>query len=75
MKVALSGEQKSLTPEMLFELWSQGKLSVEEVLRHLIQNSAKQEQAIDVLNITAKNLRSDVDDLIAQCGIKPKLKN
>jgi hypothetical protein len=33
-KEALLSDQKPLEPETLHELWSQGKLSTEEALRH-----------------------------------------
>jgi len=80
MQKNLPHVQNLLEPEKLFELWSQGKLSTKEALRQIMQQNIRQQrviqqthQAIETLNITAKNLRADMDDLIAQTGIKPKL--
>ncbi|MDM8531908.1 hypothetical protein QUF63_12110 [Anaerolineales bacterium HSG25] len=73
MQKTLPRVQNLLEPEKLFELWSQGKLSTEEALRQIMQQNVRQYRALDALNITAKNLRADMDDLIAQTGIKPKL--
>jgi hypothetical protein len=73
MKEATLSDQKPLEPETLLELWSQGKLSTEEALRRIMEHNIQQQRAVDALNITAKNLRADMDDLISQTGIKPKL--
>lgn len=59
-------------PEQLLALWRQGKLSTEEALSRLMASHHRQQQTIDALNITVYNLRSDLDDLIAQTGIKPR---
>ncbi|MDM8520923.1 hypothetical protein QUF64_12815 [Anaerolineales bacterium HSG6] len=58
--------------EALVELWLRGKLSQDELLEAMLSHLVEQQQTINTLNQTVKGLRNDMDNLIAQTGIKPR---
>lgn len=64
----------TLPPKDLLREWTLEKLTIEMVTGHTLQNLVKVQQAIDAIQITLRNLRADVDSLIAHTGMKPKPK-
>lgn len=58
--------------DTLLAMWSRGQLSDQETLRTLIQYHIRQQRAIESLNSTVRRLRSDLDEVIAQTGVKPR---
>jgi len=60
-----------LPPKDLLKEWTLEKLTIEMTTGHTLQNLVKVQQAIDAIQITLRNLRADVDSLIAHTGMKP----
>ena len=60
----------TLPPQDLLKEWTLEKLTVEMATGHTLQNLVKIQEAIDTIQITLRNLRADVDSLIAHTGIK-----
>ena len=64
----------TLHPQDLLKEWTLEKLTVEMATGHTVQNLVKIQQVIDTIQITLRNLRSDVDSLIAHTGMPPNPK-
>ena len=64
----------TLSPQDLLKEWTLEKLTVEMATGHTVQNLVKIQQVIDAIQITLRNLRADVDSLIAHTGMKPNTK-
>jgi hypothetical protein len=64
----------TIPPQEILKQWMLEKITVEMATGHSLQNLVKIQQAIDAIQITLRNLRADVDSLIAHTGMKPNPK-
>lgn len=64
----------TLTPQNLLKEWTLEKLTTEMATGHTLQNLVKIQEAIDTIQVTLRNLRADVDSLIAHTGMPPNPK-
>ena len=62
----------TMTPQKLLQQWTLENLTTEMATGHTLQNLVKIQRAIDAINLTLYNLRSDVDNLIVHTGMKQK---
>lgn len=61
----------TLHPQELLKQWELETMPIEMITGHSLQNLVKIQQAMDTINLTLYNIRTDVDSLIAHTGIKP----
>ena len=60
------------SPNDLLKLWKLEKMSVEMAIGHILQNLAKQQEAIEVNSLALYHLQADVEGLIAHTGIESR---
>ena len=64
----------TMSPHDLLRKWRLEVISTEMATGHIVQNLVNIQTAIDALNITAYNLRADLDSLITHTGMPPDTK-
>jgi hypothetical protein len=60
----------TMLPKELLKLWELAKISVEMAIGHILQNIVKIQTAIDMINLTLRHLRADVDYLATHSGVQ-----
>ena len=62
----------TVTPEELLKRWTLEKLPVEMAIGHILQNLLKVQAATEANGVMLRQLRTDVDGLIAHTGMMPR---
>ncbi len=65
----------TIPPQDLLQQWTLEKLTVEMATGHTLQHLVKIQRAIEAMQISLRNLRADVDRLLAHTGMKPNPKS
>jgi len=64
----------TLPAKELLKKWEREELTVEMAIGHILQHLVKLLAALEAIKVTLRNLRADVDSLIAHTGMKPNPK-
>lgn len=61
----------TMSPKELLKKWELEEITVEMAIGHILQHLVKILATLETIKITLRQLRTDVDSLIAHTGMKP----